>query len=247
MVGVAGQRWIGRDAWLGRNDGGDAALDDTDCTGGEVGHVTFEVGERLLFAGGGAGLIGGGGVGAGFGFSFGFGFFFLALGAGLGFEDAEPAAGELAEAVGGARIHLALEHVVGDLFEELAYVVEGLERDQGRIGRQQGRVALRLAAAVAHESSVSMGCFSFLFLPGVVKKAVFLAGLGRGIAGGPLVAGVVAARGFGVTVYFQELWDFHIYSFNKAFSIQHSAFSQGHCIGDFFWQRAKRHLGTMMT
>src|SRR5713226_6298337 len=112
MVGVAGQRWIGRDAWLGRNDGGDAALDDTDCTGGEIGHVTFEVGERLLFAGGAAGVIG---LGGGFGFSF----FFLALGAGLGFEDAEPAAGELAEAVGGARIHLALEHVVGDLFKEL--------------------------------------------------------------------------------------------------------------------------------
>src|SRR5712692_2213644 len=211
MVGVAGQRGIGRDAWLGRNDCGDAALDDTDCTGGEVGHVTFDVGERLLFAGGAARVIG---LGGGFGFSF----FCLALGAGLGFEDAEPAAGELAEAVGGARIHLALEHVVGDLFEELAYVVEGLERDLGRIGRQQGRVVLRLAAAVAHESAVSMGCFSFLLLPGVVEEAVFLAGLGRGIAGGPLIAGVVAARGFWVTVYFQELWDFHSYFFNKAFS-----------------------------
>src|SRR6266849_6624002 len=244
MVGVAGQRWIGRDAWLGRNDGGDAALDDTDCTGGEVGHVTFEVGLRLLFAGGAAGLIG---LGGGFRFSFGFGFFFLTLGAGLGFEDAEPAAGELAEAVGGARIHLALEHVVGDLFEELAHVVEGLERDLGRIGRQQGRVVLRLAAAVAHEAAVSMGGFSFLFLPGVVKKAVFLAGLGRGVAWASLVAGVVAARGVGVAIYFQKLWDFHIYSFNKAFSIQHSAFSQGHCMGDFFRQRAKRHLGTMMT
>src|SRR5712691_11211660 len=209
MVWVAGRRWIGRDAWLGRNDGGDAALDDTDCAGGEVGHVTFEVGERLLFSGGAAGLIG---LGGGFGFSFGFGFFFLTLGAGLGFEDAEQAAGELAEAVGGARIHLALEHVVGDLFEELAHVVEGLERDLGRIGRQQGRVALGLAAAVAHESAVSMGCFSFLLLPGVVEEAVFLAGLGRGIAGGPLIAGMVAARGFGVAVYFQELWDFHIYS-----------------------------------
>ncbi len=64
---------------------------------------------------------------------------------------------------------------------------------------------------------------------------------------GQLIAGVVAARRVGVTTYFQELWDFHTYSFNKAFSIQHSAFSQGHCIGDFFWQRAKRHLGTMMT
>src|SRR5712692_1590764 len=178
MVWVAGQRWIGLNAWLGRNDGGDAALDDTDCTGGEVGHVTFEVGERLLFAGGGAGLIG---LGGGFGFSF----FFLALDAGLGFEDAEPAAGELAEAVGGARIHLALEHVVGDLFEELAHVVEGLERDLGRIGRQQGRVVLRLAAAVAHESAVSMGCFSFLLLPGVVEEAVFLAALGRGLHGLP--------------------------------------------------------------
>src|SRR6266852_9513193 len=185
MVRVAGQRWIGRDAWRGRNDGGDAALGDTDCAGGEVGHVTLEVGERLLFAGGAAGLIGLGG------FDVGFGFFFLALGAGLGFEDAEPAAGELAEAGGGARIHLALEHVVGDLFEELAPVVEGLERDLGRIGRQQGRVLLRLAAAVAHESAVSMGGFSFLFLPGVVKKAVFLAGLGRGIAWASLVAGVV--------------------------------------------------------
>src|SRR6266849_6039942 len=211
MVGVAGQRWIGRDARLGRNDCGDAALDDTDCTGGEVGHVTFEVGLRLLFTGGAAGLIGVGG--------FGFGFFFLALGAGLGFEDAEPAAGELAEAVGGARIHLALEHVVGDLFEELAHVVEGLERDQGRIGRQQGRVFV-LAPAVAHESAVSMGCFSFLLLPGVVEKAVFLAALGRGIAWASLVAGVVAARRVGVAVHFQELWDFHTYSFNKAFSIQ---------------------------
>src|SRR5713101_7403775 len=212
MVRVARQRRIWRDAWLGRNDGGDAALDDTDCTGGEVGHVTFDVGLRLLFTGGAAGLIGLGGFG--FGFGFGFSFFFLALGAGLGFEDAEPAAGELAEAVGGARIHLALEHVVGDLFEELAYVVEGLERDQGRIGRQQGRVALRLAAAVAHESSVSMGCFSFLFLPGVfvMEKAILLAGLGRGIAGASLVAGAVAARGVGVTTYFQELWDFHIHS-----------------------------------
>src|SRR5713101_8464342 len=216
MVRVARRRWIGRDAWLGRNDCGDAALDDTDCTGGEVGHMTFEVGLRLLFAGGAAGL-------GGFGFGFGFGFFFLTLGAGLGFEDAEPAAGELAEAVGGARIHLALEHVVGDLFEELAHVVEGFERDQGRIGRQQGRVVLGLAAAVAHESAVSMGCFSFLLLPGVVEKAVFLAGLGRGIAGGSLIAGMVAARGVGVAIYFQELWDFHIYSFNKAFSIQHSA------------------------
>src|SRR5713101_7718476 len=210
MVGVAGQRWIGRDAWLGRNDGGDAALDDTDCTGGEVGHVTFEVGLRLLFAGGAAGLIGLGGFGLGFGFSF----FFLALGAGLGFEDAEPAAGELAEAVGGARIHLALEHVVGDLFEELAHVVEGFERDQGRIGGQQGRVVLRLAAAVAHEAAVSMGCFSFLLLPGVfvMEKAIILAALGRGIAGASLVAGAVAARGVGVTTYFQELWDFHIHS-----------------------------------
>src|SRR5713101_7754357 len=210
MVRVARQRRIWRDAWLGRNDGGDAALDDTDCTGGEVGHVTFDVGLRLLFTGGAAGLIGL--CGFGFGFGFGFSFFFLALGAGLGFEDAEPAAGELAVAVGGARIHLALEHVVGDLFEELAYVVEGLERDQGRIGRQQGRVALRLAAAVAHESAVSMGCFSFLLLPGVVEKAVFLATLGRGIAWASLIAGVVAARGVGVATYFQELWDFHIYS-----------------------------------
>src|SRR5713101_358255 len=204
MVRVARRRWIGRDAWLGRNDCGDAALDDTDCTGGEVGHMTFEVGLRLLFAGGAAGL-------GGFGFGFGFSFFFLALGAGLGFEDAEPAAGELAEAVGGARIHLALEHVVGDLFEELAHVVEGLERDQGRIGRQQGRVLL-LAPAVAHESAVSMGCGPFLLLPGVVEEAVFLATLGRGIAWASLVAGVVAARGVGVATYFQELWDFHIYS-----------------------------------
>src|SRR5713226_371521 len=194
MVGVAGQRWIGRDAWLGRNDGGDAALDDTDCTGGEVGHVTFEVGERLLFAGGAARVIRLGG------FGLGFFVFFLALGAGLGFEDAEPAAGELVEAVGGARIHLALEHVVGDLFEELAHVVEGLERDQGRIGRQQGRVFV-LAPAVAHESAVSMGCFSFLLLPGVVEKAVFLATLGRGIAWASLIAGVVAARGVGVATY----------------------------------------------
>src|SRR5260370_27015216 len=178
MVGVAGQRWIGRHAWLGRNDCGDAALDDTECTGGEVGDVTFEVGLRLLFAGGAAGLIGLGGFGLGFGFSF----FFLALGAGLGFEDAEPAAGELAEAVGGARIHLALEHVVGDLFEELAHVVEGFERDQGRIGRQQGRVAFRLAAAVAHEFARSLGWFFFLFLPGGVEKAVFFAGLGRGMS-----------------------------------------------------------------
>src|SRR5260370_636515 len=206
MVWVARQRWIGRDAWLGRNDGGDAALDDTDCTGGEVGHVTFEVGERLLFTGGASGVIGLGG------FGLGFFVFFLALGAGLGFEDAEPAAGELAEAVGGARIHLALEHVVGDLFEELAHVVEGLERDQGRIGRQQGRVLLRLAAAVAHEASVSMGCFSFLLLPGVVEKTVFLAALGRGIADGSLIAGVVAARGVGVATYFQALWDFHRHS-----------------------------------
>src|SRR5712691_1566705 len=205
MVWVAGQRWIGRDAWLGRNDGGDAALDDTDCTSGEVGHVTFDVGERLLFTGGAAGLIGLGGGG------FGFFVFFLALGAGLGFEDAETAAGELAKAVGGARIHLALEHVVGDLFEELAHVVEGLERDLGRIGRQQGRVVLGLAAAVAHEAAVSMGCFSFLLLPGVVEETVLLATLGRGIAGGSLIAGVVAARGFGVAVYFEELWDFHIY------------------------------------
>src|SRR6266568_1275006 len=186
MVGVAGQRWIGRDAWRGRNDGGDAALGDTDRAGGEVGHVTLEVGERLLFTGGAAGLIGGGG--------FGFFVFFLALGAGLGFEDAEPAAGELAEAVGGARIHLALEHVVGDLFEELAHVVEGLERDQGRIGRQQGRVFV-LAPAVAHESAVSMGCGPFLLLPGVVKETILLAGLGRGLPGGPLIAGVLAARG----------------------------------------------------
>src|SRR5712691_2940085 len=189
MVWVAGQRWIGRDAWLGRNDGGDAALDDTDCTSGEVGHVTFDVGERLLFTGGAAGLIGLGGFDVGFGFSF----FFLALGAGLGFEDAQPAAGELAEAVGGARIHLALEHVVGDLFEELAHVVEGLERDRGRIGRQQGR-GFVLTPAVAHESAVSMGCFSFLLLPGVfvMEKTILLAGLGRSIAGGSLVAGMVA-------------------------------------------------------
>src|SRR5712691_5980455 len=205
MVWVAGQRWIGRDAWLGRNDGGDAALDDTDCTSGEVGHVTFDVGERLLFTGGAAGLIGLGGGG------FGFSFFFLALGAGLGFEDAETAAGELAKAVGGARIHLALEHVVGDLFKELAHVVEGLERDLGRIGRQQGRVFV-LAPAVAHESAVSVGCFSFLLLPGVVEEAVFLAALGRGIAWASLVAGVVAARGVGVAIYFQELWDFHRHS-----------------------------------
>src|SRR6266851_5695661 len=209
MVWVAGQRWIGQDAWLGRNDGGDAALDDTDCTGGEVGHVTFEVGLRLLFAGGAAGLIGLGGFG--FGLGFGFSFFFLALGAGLGFEDAEPAAGELAEAVGGARIPLALEHVVGDLFEELAHVVEGLKRDQGRIGRQQGRVFV-LAPAVTHESAVSMGCFSFLLLPGVVEETVFLAALGRGITWASLIAGGVAARGVGGTTYFQELWDFHIYS-----------------------------------
>src|SRR5260370_30726612 len=208
MVGVAGQRWIGRHAWLGRNDCGDAALDDTECTGGEVGDVTFEVGLRLLFAGGAAGLIGLGGFGLGFGFSF----FFLALGAGLGFEDAEPAAGELEEEVGGARIHLAVEHVVGDVFEELAHVVEGFERDQGRIGRQQGRVVLRLAAAVAHESAVSMGCFSFLLLPGVVEETILLAALGRGIAGGPLIAGVVAARGVGVATYFQALWDFHRHS-----------------------------------
>src|SRR5260370_3822685 len=117
MVWVAGQRWIGLNAWRGRNDGGDAALDDTDCTGGEVGHVTLEVGLRLLFTGGVAGLIG---LGGGFGFSF----FFLALGAGLGFEDAEPAAGKLAEAVGGARIHLALEHIVGNLVRALAHGVE---------------------------------------------------------------------------------------------------------------------------
>ena len=68
----------------------------------------------------------------------------------------------------------------------------------------------------------------------------------RGLAVGSVLVLVAAAgRGFGA-IHFQELWDFHIYS-NKAFSIQHSAFSQGHCIGDFFWQRAKRHLGTMMT
>src|SRR5260370_14030825 len=214
MVGVAGQRWIGRHAWLGRNDCGDAALDDTECTGGEVGDVTFEVGLRLLFAGGAAGLSGLGGFGLGFGFSF----FFLALGVGRGFEDGEPAGGELAEAVGGARIHLALEHVVGDLFEELAHVVEGLERDQGRIGRQQGRVAFRLAAAVAHESAVSMGCFSFLLLPGVVEEAVFLSGFGGGVAWASLVACVVAARGVGGSAYFLELLDFHIFSFNKTFS-----------------------------
>src|SRR5229473_266044 len=105
MVGVAGQRWIGRDAWLGRNDRGDAALDDTDCTGGEVGHVTFDVGERLLFTGGAAGLIGGGGVGFGFffflalgaGLGFGFSFFFLALGAGGRLKGGEQHGGEIAD------------------------------------------------------------------------------------------------------------------------------------------------------
>src|SRR5260370_31223649 len=111
MVGVAGQRWIGRDAWLGRNDGGDAALDDTDCTGGEVGHVTFDVGERLLFAGGAAGLIGGGGIGVGggvgfflalgAGLRFGFRFFFLALGAGGRLKGGDPRGGELAGGAGG--------------------------------------------------------------------------------------------------------------------------------------------------
>src|SRR5229473_257833 len=189
MVWVAGQRWIGRDAWLGRNDGGDAALDDTDCTGGEVGHVTFEVGERLLFTGGGAGLIGVGGFDVGFGFSF----FFLALGAGLGFEDAEPAAGELAEAVGGARIHLALEHVVGDLFEELAHVVEGLERDLGRIGRQQGH---GFFPAAAHGAAVTVGLRSFFFLRGVVEKTVVFAALGRGLAVGSILVLVAAGWGF---------------------------------------------------
>jgi len=55
-----------------------------------------------------------------------------------------------------------------------------------------------LAPAVAHESAaVSMGCFSFLLLPGVfvMEETILLAGLGRSIARGSLIAGMVAARG----------------------------------------------------
>ena len=189
----------------GENDGGDAVLGDTDCTGGEVGHVTFDVGLRLLFAGGAAGLIGLGGFDVGFGFSF----FFLALGAGGRLKGGEQHGGEIADGVGDAEIDLALADLVDGLFVEPGHGGGRLQRERGEVGGQQGR---GFFPAAAHGAAVTVGLGSFFFLRGVVEKAVVFAALGRGLAVGSVLAGVVTARGFGVAIYFQELWDFHIHS-----------------------------------
>src|SRR5229473_2389265 len=84
-----------------------------------------------------------------------------------------------------------------------------VQGDWGKVGGQQGR---GFFPAAAHGAAVTVGLGSFFFLRGVVEKTVVFATLGRGLAVGSILAGVVTARGFGVAIYFQELWDFHIHS-----------------------------------